>query len=224
MQTGFKDASELISDLITDGATDSFFRGKVIDDIRIEAELFYDAQSGVLGWGGPEWYRTADGQPLTASMGFNLFYTPGLITDGTWGDVVFHEIMHSIGFGTMWDYQGLLSGGGTDNPRFTGDRATAIYVAAGGDSGGVPLEQDGGSGTNDSHWNEIGFLDENEIRVFRDGETTFDDEIMTGYINNDGNYLSDMTVASLADFGYETLWDENPINDELWSPVVIFIA
>ena len=29
---------------------------------------------------------------------------------------------------------------------------------------------------------------------------------MTGYINNSDNYLSDMTVASLEDLGYGTIW------------------
>ena len=73
-------------------------------------------------------------------------------------------------------YLGLLSGGGTADPRFTGEKATAEYEAAAGvtNSGGVPVEQDGGQGTRDSHWDE----------------ETFDNEIMTGYINNSDNFLS----------------------------------
>ncbi len=208
LQTAFISESELISDLITEGATDIFFRGKIIDDIRIDAELFYDAGSGILGWAGPEWYRTADGQPLTASMGFNLFYTDLLIGYEIWDDVVFHELMHTIGFGTMWDYMGLLSGGGTDNPTFTGDFATGVYEATSGitNSGGVPLESGFGPGTDDSHWDE----------------DTFGNEVMTGFIDlpaNDlpANYLSDMTVASLDDFGYETVWPNtvSPVQDLL---------
>jgi hypothetical protein len=31
---------------------------------------------------------------------------------------------------------------------------------------------------------------------------------MTGYINGQ-NYLSEMTVASLADTGYDTVWNES---------------
>lgn len=54
----------------------------------------------------------------------------------------------------------------------------------------MPVEQDGGPGTRDSHWDE----------------ETFGNEIMTGYINNSDNYLSDMTVASLEDLGYDTVW------------------
>ena len=233
LQDGFIYSSNLISTLITEGATDIFFRGKVIDDIRIDAELFFDDGSGILGWAGPEWYRTADGQPLTATMGFNLAYTDGLLADETWSDVLSHEMLHSIGFGTMWDYMGLLSGGGTDNPTFTGANSTLIYETAvkdatGADaliaSGGVPLEQDGGSGTNDSHWNEIGPIpDDGTYPFLAEGEIGFGDEVMTGYINST-NYLSEMTVASLEDFGYETLWEPTDTTDPLWDSVNIFIG
>ena len=53
-----------------------------------------------------------------------------------------------------------------------------------------PVETDGGSGTAGGHWDD-------EI---------FEDEIMTGFIS-DENYVSSMTVASLEDLGYDTVWD-----------------
>jgi hypothetical protein len=101
-------------------------------------------------------------------------------------------MLHSIGFGTVWNYLSLLSSGGTEDPRFTGANATSEYEAAYNvaDSGGVPVEQDVGQGTRDSHWDE----------------ETFNNEIMTGYINNGDNVFSDMTVASLDDLGYDTTW------------------
>lgn len=34
---------------------------------------------------------------------------------------------------------------------------------------------------------------------------------MTGYINDSGNYLSDMTIASLEDLGYETVWESGTV-------------
>ncbi len=54
----------------------------------------------------------------------------------------------------------------------------------------MPLESGYGSGTDESHWRE----------------STFDDEVMTGCINVTGNYLTDMTIASLEDLGYDTTW------------------
>ena len=199
LQTAFVNASELISDLIVGDIADVFYRGKIIDDIRIDAKLTeIDGEGGILGQAGPTAIRTDGYLPATAIMEFDVadaanFNTLPSGSEGTlWDDIVFHEMMHSIGFGSIWTYLDLLSGGGTDNPAFTGVNATAVYEATYGvaDSGGVPVEQDGGPGTRDSHWDE-------EI---------FGNEIMTGYINNSDNYLSDMTVASLEDLAYDTVW------------------
>ena len=199
LQTAFVDSSELLSDLIVSDISDVFYRGKTIDDIRIDAKLTdIDGDGGILGQAGPTAIRTDGFLPATAIMEFDVadattFNAMPSGSEGTlWDDIVNHEMMHSIGFGTVWSYLGLLSGGGTADPRFTGEKATAEYEAAAGvtNSGGVPVEQDGGQGTRDSHWDE----------------ETFDNEIMTGYINNSDNFLSDMTVASLDDLGYDTVW------------------
>ncbi len=199
LQTAFITSSELISDLIVGDIADVFFRGKVIDDIRIDAKLTdIDGTGGILGQAGPTAIRTDGYLPATAIMEFDvadaaIFNTMPSGSEGTlWEDIVTHEMMHTVGFGTVWTYLDLLSGGGTATPTFTGENATGVYEAASGvtDSGGVPVEQDGGPGTRDSHWDE----------------ETFGNEIMTGYINNSDNYLSDMTVASLEDLGYDTVW------------------
>ena len=199
LQTAFIEASELISDLIVSDIPDVFHQGKIIDDIRIDAELLeIDGGGGILAQAGPTAIRTDGFLPATAIMEFDIADAANLNSmpsgsEGTlWDDVVTHELMHSVGFGSIWTYQDLLSGGGTADPTFTGENATAVYEAASGvtNSGGVPVEQDGGPGTRDSHWDE----------------ETFGNEIMTGYINNSDNYLSDMTVASLDDLGYDTVW------------------
>ena len=199
LQAAFITSSEQLSALITGDIADVFYRGKIIDDIRIDVKLSdIDGEGGILGRAGPTAIRTDGYLPATAIMEFDIadattFNTMPSGSEGTlWDDIVFHEMMHSIGFGTIWTYQDLLSGGGTGNPTFTGLLATDVYEATSGvtNSGGVPVEQDGGAGTRDSHWDE----------------ETFDNEIMTGYINNSDNNLSDMTVASLEDLGYDTVF------------------
>lgn len=204
LQTALINASELISDLIVGDIADVFYRGKIIDDIRIDAKLTdIDGIGGILGQAGPTAIRTDGYLPATAIMEFDIadaanFNSMPSGSEGTlWDDIVSHEMMHSVGFGTVWTYLDLLSGGGTDNPTFTGENATTVYEAASGvtNSDGVPVEQDGGQGTRDSHWDE----------------ETFGNEIMTGYINNSDNYLSDMTVASLEDLGYDTVWPANDL-------------
>ena len=199
LQTAFINSAEQVSDLIVGDIADVVYRGKTIDDIRIVAKLTdIDGPGGILGQAGPTAIRTDGYLPATAIMEFDIadaatFSTMSSGSEGTlWDDIVFHEMMHSIGFGSIWTYQDLLSGGGTDNPTFTGSLATDVYEATSGvtNSGGVPVEQDGGPGTRDSHWDE----------------ETFDNEIMTGYLNNSDNYLSDMTVASIEDLGYDTVF------------------
>ena len=55
-----------------------------------------------------------------------------------------------------------------------------------GGTGFIPVEQDGGSGTAGSHWDE----------------ETFGNELMTGYINEGQNYFTAMSAASFDDLGY----------------------
>jgi hypothetical protein len=52
----------------------------------------------------------------------------------------------------------------------------------------VPVENTGGPGTREGHWRE----------------TVFRNELMSGFIAQPGNPLSRLTVASLADLGYQT--------------------
>ena len=58
---------------------------------------------------------------------------------------------------------------------------------AAGASPTVPVENTGGQGTQDSHWRD----------------TVFGNEQMTGFVGDAGNPLSRMTVASLQDMGYQ---------------------
>jgi hypothetical protein len=122
---------------------------------------------------------------------------------GLFDDIVMHEMLHSIGFGTIWSDLNLLSGAGTSNPTFTGSQAVAAYhlVYPLAPAGNIPVEQDGGAGTRDSHWDDL----------------KFGNELMTGYINTN-NDLSYMTIASLADLGYklDPLLDDTPFTSPAW--------
>ena len=75
--------------------------------------------------------------------------------NGSLLNVIVHEIGHVLGFGTLWQAKGLLTGVGTSNPIFTGAQARAAYNALfGTNAAGVPVENSGGSGTRDAHWRE----------------------------------------------------------------------
>lgn len=197
LQQCFVDAADLISSIILGDAADVRFRGSVIDDIRIDATLSdIDGPGGVLGQAGPTAYRTADYIPATGIMEFDSADAETYDAAGFFNDIVFHEMIHVIGFGTMWDLMGLVAEGAGGTLEFTGTNAAIAFAEEFG-TGPVSVETEGGPGTAGGHWNEGG----------ADG-FAFGNEIMTGYIN-DGNYLSNTTIAALEDMGYDTVFDPN---------------
>jgi len=154
---------------------------RTVDDIVITAELgAIDGLYGVLGQAGPTALRTSSSLPATAQMKFDIADVDAMGL-ATFADVVLHEMAHSLGVGSIWDRLGLVSNG-----LFTGANAVREYRAMGGTLSGIPVEQDGGSGTAGSHWDE----------------ETFGNELMTGYIDAGENYFTAMSAASFADLGY----------------------
>ncbi len=165
------------------------YNGSIVDDLLINASATaIDGVGGTLGQAGYDRTRTSGTRlPYHGSMEFDSADLASMEANGSLLNVIVHEMGHVLGIGTLWQAKGLLAGAGTSNPRFTGTQATAAYNALFGvSSTGVPVENGGGSGTRDSHWRE----------------STFNNEIMTGYINAGTNPLSRITTASLADLGY----------------------
>ena len=117
-------------------------------------------------------------------------------------DVVLHEMAHSLGFGSIWDrFAGLVVNG-----YYTGANAVREYdLALPGTQTGIKVEDEGGAGTAGSHWDE----------------ETFNNELMTGYINDGANYFTKMSAASFADLGYVINPNYGPIIEpEYVYPVV----
>jgi hypothetical protein len=191
----FVGAADRLAKLITGDIPDVnvIMKGglRLVDDLLITAEMkAIDGVGGILGQAGPTSVRTGSYFPATASMQFDSADAATYVTAGLFDEIVTHEMLHSVGFGTIWSYLGLVSG--TD---FIGAHALAEYnvLLPGADVAGVPLETGGGSGTAGSHWSEA----------------VFNNELMTGYIDVPSNPLdvvpdplSRMTVASLQDLGY----------------------
>lgn len=169
--------------------------GEVIDDVLILAQgVPIDGPGKILGQAGPTHLRPgAAGMAafLTAKgiMSFDTADLEKMETNGTLNDVITHEMGHVLGIGTLWTRKGLLRGAGTNNPTFTGDGAITEYRKIRGSGGRrrVPVENTGGQGTRDGHWRE----------------TVFRNELMSGFIAAAGNPMSAITVASLADLGYQ---------------------
>ena len=164
-----------------------------IDDLLIFVTIAdIDGPGGVLAQAGPCF---AHGQVFLPAIGLMVFDAADLDAMeglGLLSSVVLHEMGHVLGYGTLWIDLGLLadpaSQGGID-PHFTGAQAIAAFDSAGGAgylNAKVPVEDQGGPGTADSHWRDL----------------VFGNEVMTGFLSQGFNPLSTTSIASLADLGY----------------------
>ena len=178
---------------------------EIVDDVFIYATVIsIDGPGKILASAGPCVVRVGPNNTpgtrhaVVGRMTFDADDIAGLVTSGRLNDVVLHEMMHVLGFGTIWTSSSriggvLLTGGGTDNPRYIGPLATAACAGVGGTgtacAAGVAVEGlPAGSGTADAHWREA----------------TFDSEIMTGFVEAVGvaTPLSAMTIQSFSDEAY----------------------
>jgi leishmanolysin len=173
-----------------------------VDGILIYASIdSIDGKSKILAQSGPCFVRVDDNNQLDfrTSIGVMKFDSAdinSLAGSGNLQEVITHEMLHVVGFGSFWAFPGgdsagkvLLINPGAD-VRYTGAGGIAGCQAIGGLSTcatSVPVEgAQGGDGTINSHWRE----------------TTFDNELMTGFLNNGTNPLSKMSIKSLEDLDY----------------------
>lgn len=199
----FTKAADRLANLITGDVPDVsvIMKGgvKLVDDILITAELkAIDGTGGILGQAGPTSMRAGSYLPATASMQFDSADAANFNSQGLFDEIVTHEMIHSVGFGSIWSYKGLVSG-----YDYLGTHGLAEYNAllGGGSATSVPLENGGGSGTAGSHWSEA----------------VFKNELMTGYINLTSDPLSKMTVGALWDLGYQVNMNSSQIDGYILS-------
>lgn len=206
VQTAFDSARTFWSQIITKGLTYEAnfsipanscigqfpaFSGS-IDDVLIDVRVApIDGLGGVRGQAGVCWTHTDSYLPLYGVMEFDEADLEDMAKQGLLNRLILHEMGHVLGFGTLWDFKRSLVVGGSLGgpcgaaPVFVGANALREWKALGG-SGKVPLENTGGLGTCNSHWQE----------------STFSNELMTGYLNPGSNPVSRLTVASFEDLGY----------------------
>ncbi|MEM9216665.1 MAG: leishmanolysin-related zinc metalloendopeptidase [Cyanobacteria bacterium P01_F01_bin.150] len=188
-QAAFTTAANRWSDIIIEDVPDVFVTGfGLVDDVVIDASASaIDGPSGTLGYARPTRFRQDSRLPFFGEMTFDSEDIAVMEAEGSFVDVIVHEMGHVLGIGTIWDNLDLLDVSNPGDPRFTGVLATAEYNKLFDvNESSVPVEAEGGPGTALSHWRE----------------SVFDNELMTGYLNVGINPLSRITVASLADLGY----------------------
>lgn len=163
--------------------------GEIIRGLQIDASIErIDGPEGVLGQAGPRILRADNGLPVKGIMQFDEADVARLEEQGSFEDVILHEMAHVLGFGTLWGRQGLIRASGTNDPRFTGPAAAREFAVLDPDGGAdVPIANTGGGGTREAHWREL----------------IFGDELLTGFLSGANRPLSRMSIASFEDIGYD---------------------
>ena len=190
-QPYFTAAANRWAEIIVGDLPDVRTASALIDDLAINASVTaIDGVGGVLGRAGPTAFRSMSqgGLPYSGTMQFDTADIANLLTAGTLGDVVLHEMAHVMGFsGSVFQRFGLVAP--SNVYAYTGTYALQAYASlTSAAPTNVPLETSGGQGTAASHWSE----------------TVFDKELMTGFAENTPPMpISIVTVGALRDLGYE---------------------
>jgi hypothetical protein len=163
------------------------------DDLHICAQdEVQDGEGGVVGAAGPLYLRrdetTRKYTTITGQMRFDVADVALLVRHGVWEDVIMHEMGHVIGIGTLWYLNGLVD---RSTLNYLGANAVNVWKNDWGcqSTAAPPVEKDGrpGDGTYGGHW------DEGCLR----------NEFMTGMADQHSNPISNLTIASVEDVGYE---------------------
>jgi len=205
------------------------YRVNGLNGITINAEVSYiDGVYGVLGSAGPT--NVAFGTVLLdgdAEVSRVCYSTQGrmtfdsadvdmMINNGSWGEVIRHEMAHVIGFGALWGIDlfgnGILYNDFYDagSGEYTGAAGLAAYQAEfDPDATFVPVELEGGTGTADGHWDEVyGGASLTGIATLSGDDMA--NELMTGWLTPP-TFLSDTTLGQFYDLGYTVVPEPSSI-------------
>lgn len=164
---------------------------EVVDGLVVYATVkLIDGPGGTIAQSGPCYLRSTSQLPIVGLLEFDSADLATYEARGQLETIVLHELLHVVGYGTIWPDLGLLDKSAPADQIFTGPAALAAFNGSNG--GGsytgrkVPVESTGGAGTVGGHWRE----------------TVFKNELMTGFISGTTQPMSLTTVMSLQDLGY----------------------
>jgi hypothetical protein len=151
-----------------------------------------DGPHGLVALSSPCYIRNSDHLPYIGVMKIDTADVP-LLAPQQLRTVLHHELLHVLGFGTLWDQAGLpllIGGSGSSDPFLAGAQARAAFRDFDGGAGyrdrPVPLDNLGGIGSRERHWRA----------------SVFDSELMTAVLGS-ASPMSRTTLESLADLGWQ---------------------
>jgi len=184
-------AAKSVAGLIGKGLPSAIVDGKIIDDINIKVSTAnLDGASGTQARTKIDFMRYGSLLPAQSITQFDAADIGELERNGKLFSVAQHEFLHALGFGNLWEAKGLVDYAGTPLAQYNGGNAVDAFKDLGGLTDAISLETEG-KGSAGFHWNEA----------------LFQDEVMTADVNFSGKAgnapISTVTIASLADLGYE---------------------
>jgi len=167
-----------------------------IDDVQIDVVSGPLADT-ILATGGPDQFRTGSNLPYHGV----ITWADASLNESTSRavDIALHEIAHVLGFGTMWQSEGLLDTQ-IGAPVYTGQAALAMYqFAVDANAKGVPVEPDPGDTATGEHWASSWAAVNDEV---------FD--VMAAHLSQSqiGRFISTVTVGAMADLGYQVNYSQ----------------
>ncbi|MGB7324172.1 MAG: PEP-CTERM sorting domain-containing protein [Rubripirellula sp.] len=228
-QSLFTDALSFWDDIIID------HRDGVSRNWTLGVDTFSQAASGggvLLGSAGPSgvgFTNPVSGVTFTSaftnsgfliSTGGNANFNVHADAGGLSSDTIKHEIGHALGIGTLWEDNEVYNDeGATPSNRtltggiagqYVGAAALAAYQAeVVGQSAAtfVPVELSGGSGTAHGHWDESDNFGQTPTGVLDIWGRDRKNELMTGYAAPGTDFISNTTIMSLYDIGFNVNLD-----------------
>ncbi len=187
-------AAKSVEAMIAQGVPSAIVDGKIIDDINFKISLnTLDGLGGTAARTKIDFMRYGSLLPAQALTQFDAADVAELERTGQLFSVVQHELLHGLGFGNLWEAKGLVDYAGTPLARYNGANAVQAFKELGGLTDDIALETMG-DGSAGLHWNEV---------LFQDEVMTYDLGFKEGADGQVVSPISTVTLASLADLGYQ---------------------
>ncbi len=191
--------------------------GISVTGVTIEASsVFIDGPSGILGQAGPTFITGQAGYVLTTQgiMKFDSADMSSMESSGSLQEVIEHEMGHVLGIGTLWALNNAYADGSF---AYTGVNGLTKWKSEFQPAAtSVPVEDEGGEGTAEGHWNEN--ADQSPTGITDAQGHDMKNELMTGWINRPV-FFSATTLHSMQDLGFSTI-DVLPVSYTLTSSTV----